>query len=182
MIWASLWPLPKKKKILKKEYKIDHISKTKNRTKKSCMQKMSVRWILIYPANLATFEESWIFRRAKRLFWTPVAPKCDMKFTPITFFYAHLDGSSQMATSERGVVCISVVAYQNIISKINANKVSRETIVLDFSLINTLWTHGFIKEFEKIVSRWAIIMVTHGFENWTVYRRPTYLQWKKNAS
>ena len=40
-------------------FKNDYISKTKNRSKeKSYMQKMSARSIPIYPANLATYEES----------------------------------------------------------------------------------------------------------------------------
>ena len=39
---------------------------TKNRRKKSFIRKMSVRSIPIYPANLATFEESWIFGRPKQ--------------------------------------------------------------------------------------------------------------------
>ena len=51
---------PKKKilqifdKFRKKKLKIDHISKTNNRKKKSFMQKMRARSIQIYPANLAT--------------------------------------------------------------------------------------------------------------------------------
>ena len=39
---------------------------------------MSTRSIPIYPRNLATFEESIIFWRPKRLFWTAVAAKRDM--------------------------------------------------------------------------------------------------------
>ena len=46
--------------------------------KKSFMKKMSVRSISIYPDNLATFQESLIFGRPKRPFWTPAAPKRDM--------------------------------------------------------------------------------------------------------
>ena len=44
----------------------------------SFKQKMSVRQISIYPANLASFEESWIFGHLKRPFWTPVASTRDM--------------------------------------------------------------------------------------------------------
>ena len=66
--------------------KSDYISKTNNRTKKSFMQKMSVRSIPIYPAYLATFEGSCIFWRPKRPFWIPVATKRDMKFCAYHFF------------------------------------------------------------------------------------------------
>ena len=46
--------------------------------KKSLMQKMSVRSISIFPANLATFKENEIFGYPKRPFWMTVAPKYDM--------------------------------------------------------------------------------------------------------
>ena len=71
--------------------------------KKSYRQEMSVRSIPIFPAHLATFEESWIFGHPKRPFWTPAAPKCDMIgtkwnfrhnfFTTLRIFYV------KMATS-----------------------------------------------------------------------------------
>ena len=41
---------------------------------------MSVKLIPIYPENLVTFEENWIFGCPKRLFWTPIASKRDIKF------------------------------------------------------------------------------------------------------
>ena len=53
---------------------------------------MIVRLIPVYPANLATYEESWIFGRPKRAFWTPVAPKRDVIRYEIlhpSFFSAH---------------------------------------------------------------------------------------------
>ena len=56
------------KNTAKKYYKINHISKTKNLTKQSLLQKMSTRSILIYFANLSTYKESCIFRRPKRPF------------------------------------------------------------------------------------------------------------------
>ena len=61
-----------------KKYKIDRISKTKNNTKNSFMQKMSAMSIPFYPANLATFEERWTFGHQKRPFWTAAALKRDM--------------------------------------------------------------------------------------------------------
>ena len=39
---------------------------------------MSVRSILIYPANLAIFEQNRIFGRPKGLSWTSVEPKRDV--------------------------------------------------------------------------------------------------------
>ena len=69
------------------------------------MQKMSVRYIPIYPANLATFQESWIFG----------APKGDMKylcptyllgqfiyFMPNIYFSTLRIFYVEMATSEGG--------------------------------------------------------------------------------
>ena len=53
---------------------------------------MSARSIPIYPANLVTSEESWIFGHPKRPFWTPVAPKRDMMWYEVlrpSFFLAH---------------------------------------------------------------------------------------------
>ena len=73
--------------------KIAHIWKTKNRTKKKLfMQKMSTRSIPIYPANLATFEESWILGRPKRPFWMATAPKREWNFMSVILFLhiAHL--------------------------------------------------------------------------------------------
>ena len=65
----------------KKIYKIEHISKTKNHSKKSFMQKMSVRSIPIFPANVATFEWNWIFG-LKLNFWV-IALKRDMMWHEI---------------------------------------------------------------------------------------------------
>ena len=70
-------PLPRKKKNLqisaksrKKNYKIYHISKTKNRTKKvTRAKKWALEQFQFTLSNLATFEESWIFRRSKHPFW-----------------------------------------------------------------------------------------------------------------
>ena len=56
--------------------------------KKSFMRKMSVRLLPIYPANLATFEESWIFGRSEAHFEQP--PKRDMIWYEIlrpSFFF-----------------------------------------------------------------------------------------------
>ena len=53
---------------------------------------MSVRSISIYPANFATFKESWIFGCPKRPFRTPVAPKRDVmwyEILPPSLFSAH---------------------------------------------------------------------------------------------
>ena len=44
---------------------------------------MIVRSIAIYPVDLATFEDSWIFERQKPPFWTAVAPKRDMMWYEI---------------------------------------------------------------------------------------------------
>ena len=63
--------------------KSDYISKTKNCTKKSFMQKKSVRSIPIDPSNVATYEESLIFGCPNRPFWTPAAPKRDMMWHEI---------------------------------------------------------------------------------------------------
>ena len=41
---------------------------------------MNVRSLPIYPANLATFEEGYIFVRPKCPFWMSVTPKRDRKF------------------------------------------------------------------------------------------------------
>ena len=75
------------------------------------MQKMNVRWILIYRANLATFEESLIFGRPKRLLSTPTAPKHDMKFYAYHFFSTLRNFYVKMAIFEGGVY-ISLVGKQ----------------------------------------------------------------------
>ena len=46
--------------------------------KMSFVQKMGVGSIPIYPANLATFEESRIFGAPFGRVWAPLAPKRDM--------------------------------------------------------------------------------------------------------
>ena len=61
--WSPRWGVREETK--------PHVSKTKNRTKKNT------------PANLTTFEESWIFGRPKRPFWTAAAPKPDMMWYEI---------------------------------------------------------------------------------------------------
>ena len=74
-------PPPKKIKIDPPAKKIQYWSYLENwesHKKKSFMQKMSARSIQIYPANFATFEESLIFGRTKRPFWTAVAAKRNM--------------------------------------------------------------------------------------------------------
>ena len=53
---------------------------------------MSVRSIQIYPADLATFDENWIFGHTKLPFWTHVALKRDMMWCEIlrsSLFSAH---------------------------------------------------------------------------------------------
>ena len=77
--------------------------------KKSCMQKVSVRSFPIIPANLTTYEENQIFGRPKRPFWTPVAPKRDMKFHAHLYFSTLCIFCVEMATSEGRWVCISLV-------------------------------------------------------------------------
>ena len=82
--WQS--PPPEKK------FQIDHISKTKNHTKRVIQQKMSASSILFYTVNLATFIESLIFGRLKCPFWTAVALKRDMVWWKILhpfFLLAH---------------------------------------------------------------------------------------------
>ena len=97
--------------------KSDYISKTKNRTEKSCVQKMSARSIPIYPTNLATFEENLIFGRPKRPFWTPMAPKHDIKFNahhyfqPLRIFYV------KMVTSERRWTGVHILSLETTLSK-----------------------------------------------------------------
>ena len=50
--------------------KVTSSQKLRIAQKISFMQKMSARSILIYPANLVTFAESYICRHPKRPFWT----------------------------------------------------------------------------------------------------------------
>ena len=67
---------------------------------------MSARSIPIYPANLATFEESWIFGAPFGLIWAPAAPKTQYdviyNFMAIIFFSLLRIFYDKMATSEGG--------------------------------------------------------------------------------
>ena len=60
--------------------------------KSSSMLKISVKSIPIYYANLAISEEKLMFRHPKCPFWTPAAPKRNMKFYALLYFQhlAHL--------------------------------------------------------------------------------------------
>ena len=86
--------------------KSDYISKTKKRTKKYIYVKMSVRSNPIYPANLATFEEGWIFGFPKLPFLDDrgARTRYDViwKFTTINFFCSSWIFYFKMATSEAG--------------------------------------------------------------------------------
>ena len=69
------------------------------------MQKMSAKLIQIYPANLATFEESTIFGASFRRVWAPMAPKRDMMLYEIvrpSLFSAQRIFYVKRATSEGG--------------------------------------------------------------------------------
>ena len=68
------------------------------------MQKMSVRWIPIYSAILATFEESWIFwcQKFNSRRQCPDAIWCDMKFFAHYFFRTLRIYYTNMSTSEGG--------------------------------------------------------------------------------
>ena len=81
--------------------------------KKSFVQKMSTRSIPIYPVNLATFEENWIFGHPERPFWAPMAPKRDVMCYEIlypSFFLAHCASLiSRWPLLSGRWVCISVV-------------------------------------------------------------------------
>ena len=68
-------------------YEYNNISKTNNNTKKVIYAKNEHQSIPIYPANLATFENSWIFERPKCPFWTATAPRRDMKVFAHFFYH-----------------------------------------------------------------------------------------------
>ena len=114
-----------KSKILKILRSID--SSTKNCRKKFIyLQKMSVRSIPNYPANLATFEESCIFGRPKHPFRTPVVPKRAMMWCEIlrpSFFLYIAHCLCRDGHLWRGVgVCLSVVGKQSLSSLILFSK------------------------------------------------------------
>ena len=71
---------------------------------------MSVRSIQIFSAKLVTFEKILSLFRLKRplWFWTPVAPKRDMKFYG-HYFLAHCASFMSKWTLLSGWVCISLV-------------------------------------------------------------------------
>ena len=72
---------------------------------------MTVRSILIYPASLATYEESWISGHPKCPFCMPVAPKRDLMWYEIlgpSFLSSLRTFYVKMAISEGGGVCISL--------------------------------------------------------------------------
>ena len=103
-------PAKKTKSIISQKLKIAQ--------KKSFMQKMSVTSILIYPANLSTFEGSWLFEHPKRRFWTPTAPKRNMIWYEIlcpSLFLAHCASFMSDDNFWKGEglqLCISVVGKQ----------------------------------------------------------------------
>ena len=97
----------------KEKYEIDHIWKTKNRTKKkSFVRKIAVRWIRIFPVNLATFEENLIFWTSFWTFRTQITQNLKNLRHDFSLVSALCIFYVKMATSERGGACISFVGKQ----------------------------------------------------------------------
>ena len=76
--WLFTWPSLKSKTIT---------ITTKNRTKKSFVQKLIVRSIPIFPANVATFEENLLVCASFWTFWTPITQKLKIEKILIWFIF-----------------------------------------------------------------------------------------------
>ena len=72
--------------------KIDYISKTKSRTKKTHKQKIIVRSILIFPVNLATFEQFFYVAEWLHL-WRPITKNRKNRFRILRIFNVKMDTS-----------------------------------------------------------------------------------------
>ena len=153
---------------------------------------MSVRSIPFYPENLAISEESLFFWCPKCPFWTPAAPKRDIKviwnFTPIFISSTLRIFYVKMATSDggMGVSTLHILSWETtpefltfLLEKICFLLTSNLQALIDIYSDRFWCDHSYaIIVIYKITTLWKYFDKKTDFYRWKNY----YLVWNKTYS